>query len=113
MKDKHKSPGRVFRGGSWRDDAHYCRSAIRAGYSADSRYGYLGFRLVMPKKGTKKMRTKKIEYLSDVEKEINKALIHLGSLQEEITLVRRNIEKIIHSCGMLTAVLAEEDHDER
>jgi hypothetical protein len=67
----------------------------------------------MPKKGTKKMRTKKIEYLSDVEKEINKALIHLGSLQEEITLVRRNIEKIIHSCGMLTAVLAEEDHDER
>jgi formylglycine-generating enzyme required for sulfatase activity len=36
---------RVSRGGSWNDVAEYCRSAFRARYSPDDRYGIIGFRL--------------------------------------------------------------------
>jgi len=37
---------RVYRGGSWINNASYARSAIRIIYSPDNRYIYLGFRLV-------------------------------------------------------------------
>ncbi len=37
--------GRVFRGGSWYDDADNCRSAYRDRYGPSSRSDYLGFRL--------------------------------------------------------------------
>ena len=37
---------RVFRGGSWRHDARYCRSASRFYYGPDFRDGRLGFRLL-------------------------------------------------------------------
>ena len=37
---------RVFRGGSWRDDASCCDVSYRYGYSPYYRYYYIGFRLV-------------------------------------------------------------------
>ena len=37
---------RVLRGGSWGDDARYCRSATRAGGYPDCRYDSVGFRVV-------------------------------------------------------------------
>jgi formylglycine-generating enzyme required for sulfatase activity len=37
---------RVSRGGGWSSDAGYCRSAFRSGRAPDSRYDFLGFRLV-------------------------------------------------------------------
>jgi len=37
---------RVLRGGSWRDLAEYCRSANRGPFTPDSRYDFIGFRLV-------------------------------------------------------------------
>jgi formylglycine-generating enzyme required for sulfatase activity len=37
---------RVFRGGSWIDDAKSCRSAVRGVSDPDSRYDLLGFRLL-------------------------------------------------------------------
>jgi len=37
---------RVLRGGSWLNDARYCRSADRNYISPDDRYGLIGFRLV-------------------------------------------------------------------
>ncbi|MCL4201030.1 MAG: formylglycine-generating enzyme family protein [Pirellulaceae bacterium] len=36
---------RVFRGGSWRDDSRYCRSAIRDANGPSDRFDYLGFRV--------------------------------------------------------------------
>ena len=36
---------RVFRGGSWGDDAGYCRPAYRSRYVPESRISYLGFRV--------------------------------------------------------------------
>lgn len=39
--------GRVLRGGGWFYGARYCRSSCRSGYSPDSRYDYLGLRLVL------------------------------------------------------------------
>ena len=38
---------RVYRGGSWTDDARFCRSSIRYGSSPIIRYYYLGLRLVL------------------------------------------------------------------
>jgi len=38
---------RVLRGGGWDDDAGFCRSARRLG-APDSRFGFVGFRLVLP-----------------------------------------------------------------
>ena len=38
---------RVYRGGGWRNDAQYCRSARRSGVTPDSRYDGLGFRPVL------------------------------------------------------------------
>jgi formylglycine-generating enzyme required for sulfatase activity len=38
--------GRVIRGGSWRDDAGYCRSAYRGSDAPGYRYDHLGFRLL-------------------------------------------------------------------
>jgi formylglycine-generating enzyme required for sulfatase activity len=38
---------RVFRGGSWYDDAVFCRSANRNGSNAPDRYDFLGFRVAM------------------------------------------------------------------
>ncbi len=35
---------RVLRGGSWCNDARFCRSAYRAGYAPDNRFGDVGFR---------------------------------------------------------------------
>ena len=35
---------RVLRGGSWGDDASYCRSAFRSSYWPDGRYCFVGFR---------------------------------------------------------------------
>jgi formylglycine-generating enzyme required for sulfatase activity len=43
--DSPRGSLRVFRGGSWGNDAIYCRSAIRSFYLPDDRYGLLGFRL--------------------------------------------------------------------
>ncbi len=40
--------GRVFRGGSWNDDARNCRSANRARLTPGRRYVNLGFRVVAP-----------------------------------------------------------------
>jgi len=40
---------RVFRGGSWRDPAQYCRSAFRNHYIPTDRNIYYGFRLVLTK----------------------------------------------------------------
>jgi formylglycine-generating enzyme required for sulfatase activity len=37
---------RVHRGGSWNSKSQYCRSALRHYYSPDSRYFYLGLRLL-------------------------------------------------------------------
>jgi formylglycine-generating enzyme required for sulfatase activity len=37
---------RVLRGGGWGDDARYCRSAFRGSFSPDSRFVFLGLRLV-------------------------------------------------------------------
>lgn len=39
--------GRVYRGGSWINDAKYCRSAYRAGYSPDHQSSNIGFRMVL------------------------------------------------------------------
>ena len=39
--------GRVLRGGGWFYGARYCLSSCRSGYSPDSRYDYLGLRLVL------------------------------------------------------------------
>ncbi|MCA9564999.1 MAG: formylglycine-generating enzyme family protein, partial [Myxococcales bacterium] len=36
---------RVFRGGSWLDEARVCRAALRGAYPPGNRGGYLGFRL--------------------------------------------------------------------
>ncbi|MBP9995265.1 MAG: SUMF1/EgtB/PvdO family nonheme iron enzyme [bacterium] len=38
---------RVRRGGGWRYNAQYCRVSNRHNYAPDSRYNYLGFRLVV------------------------------------------------------------------
>ena len=38
---------RVYRGGSWGNDAQHCRSANRDGDTPDFRYGDLGFRPVL------------------------------------------------------------------
>ena len=40
-----RGPDRVFRGGSWVDDARYVRAAYRNASTPDGRYGLLGFRL--------------------------------------------------------------------
>jgi formylglycine-generating enzyme required for sulfatase activity len=45
LKQGKPSSDRVFRGGSWLDDAGYCRAAYRNKYSPDNRYNHLGFRL--------------------------------------------------------------------
>jgi formylglycine-generating enzyme required for sulfatase activity len=37
---------RVFRGGSWYDDAQYCRSAYRNGSNPDVAHNLIGFRSV-------------------------------------------------------------------
>ena len=37
--------GRVYRGGSWYNDAQYVRAACRSAFSPDGRFGNLGFRL--------------------------------------------------------------------
>lgn len=50
MKKKDKDSYLIFRGGSWINGAHNCRSAIRGVYSVDSRRADLGFRVVLPKK---------------------------------------------------------------
>jgi formylglycine-generating enzyme required for sulfatase activity len=39
---------RVNRGGSWRHEGNYCRSAYRSYDAPSDRYNYLGFRLVLP-----------------------------------------------------------------
>ena len=39
--------GRVIRGGGWRHDARYCRSAFRGHYAPDSRSDDIGLRLVL------------------------------------------------------------------
>jgi formylglycine-generating enzyme required for sulfatase activity len=39
---------RVIRGGSWDDNAGYCRSAVRAGAAPDYRSNGVGFRLALP-----------------------------------------------------------------
>ncbi len=44
--DKSGSSLRVYRGGSWYNDAEYCAVAIRNSYIPDNRGSYLGFRLV-------------------------------------------------------------------
>src|SRR5262249_41721051 len=36
---------RVHRGGSWNATARFCRAAVRIGFTADSRYPNIGFRL--------------------------------------------------------------------
>ena len=38
---------RVNRGGSWRNDAAFCRSAVRFWFSPGLRLGFLGFRLAL------------------------------------------------------------------
>jgi formylglycine-generating enzyme required for sulfatase activity len=38
---------RVFRGGSWRNDAGHCRVSYRAGNASDSRSYHIGLRLVL------------------------------------------------------------------
>ena len=38
---------RVLRGGSWRDDARYCRSSFRLNFMPDNRDGGYGLRLVL------------------------------------------------------------------
>ena len=43
--DSPRGSRRVIRGGSWYDDAYYCRSAIRYGYLPNYRLDDLGFRL--------------------------------------------------------------------
>ncbi len=43
--DKPRGSARVVRGGGWRGDARYCRSAVRNIYAPVRRYGYVGFRL--------------------------------------------------------------------
>ena len=37
---------RVFRGGSWMDDARFCRASIRIHFTPGDRYSFLGFRLL-------------------------------------------------------------------
>jgi formylglycine-generating enzyme required for sulfatase activity len=39
---------RVFRGGSWGNNANFCRSAYRDNLTPESRNGYIGIRLVAP-----------------------------------------------------------------
>ena len=41
---------RTVRGGSWSKGARYCRVAARSYYNANSRYNFLGFRVVLVKK---------------------------------------------------------------
>ena len=43
--DEPRGADRVMRGGSWRFDANYCRSAARFNYRPDDRYYDVGFRL--------------------------------------------------------------------
>ncbi|WP_242055306.1 formylglycine-generating enzyme family protein [Nostoc flagelliforme] len=38
---------RLLRGGSWRNDPGYCRSAVRSSYKRDSRSNLVGFRVVV------------------------------------------------------------------
>ena len=38
---------RVCRGGSWLNNARFCRVSLREGYNLDGSYGYLGFRLAL------------------------------------------------------------------
>ncbi|HLC14636.1 MAG TPA: formylglycine-generating enzyme family protein [Thermodesulfovibrionia bacterium] len=45
-KGSDRGGSRVFRGGSWDDDARYCRSGLRHDYSPGYRTRWLGFRLV-------------------------------------------------------------------
>jgi formylglycine-generating enzyme required for sulfatase activity/predicted Ser/Thr protein kinase len=42
---------RVFRGGSWRDGGHSCRSASRNRHEPTSRYSFLGFRVALDPSG--------------------------------------------------------------
>ena len=44
--DSPRGPYRVIRGGFWRNDAHYCRSAERSVASSFDRGQSIGFRLV-------------------------------------------------------------------
>ncbi|MBE6424987.1 MAG: formylglycine-generating enzyme family protein [Planctomycetaceae bacterium] len=46
-KDENSGSGRVCRGGSWYDDAEYCRSAYRNYSVPVHRYYFLGFRIVL------------------------------------------------------------------
>ena len=48
-----KAPARVFRGGSWYDDAEYCRSARRLGYFPSGRDDF-GFRVALIPSGIPK-----------------------------------------------------------
>jgi formylglycine-generating enzyme len=41
-----KAKGKIFRGGSWRDNAARCRSAFRDKFNPAYRYSFIGFRLV-------------------------------------------------------------------
>ena len=43
--DNPRGTRRVMRGGSWYDDAHFCRSAVRNSNAPDYRYTVVGFRL--------------------------------------------------------------------
>jgi formylglycine-generating enzyme required for sulfatase activity len=45
---------RVIRGGSWNDDAVYCRSANRSRFGTSDRLDYLGFRLALSSSGISK-----------------------------------------------------------
>jgi formylglycine-generating enzyme required for sulfatase activity len=45
---------RVTRGGSWRDDAVFCRSACRLEYGPSYNYGNLGFRVALSSSGIPK-----------------------------------------------------------
>jgi formylglycine-generating enzyme required for sulfatase activity len=41
-----KGRGKVFRGGSWRDNAARCRSAFRDKFKESNSYSFIGFRVV-------------------------------------------------------------------
>jgi formylglycine-generating enzyme required for sulfatase activity len=45
---------RVYRGGSWRNDAAYCGSALRNGLTPVVRDGILGFRVALSPSGNPK-----------------------------------------------------------
>mgnify|MGYP000423391327 CR=1 FL=1 len=45
---QYEGPARVLRGGSWRNNPPYVRSALRFRFNPDYRYDSIGFRLVVP-----------------------------------------------------------------